>query len=96
MSRPSIRQLECLVAVADHGSFRKAAEIDKRQGLKAEYYKGRRIRPDDKVDDRLDTQVNFDFGTESPVPGKTEDYEFSIHWEIHPPSKVSSASLRRQ
>ena len=20
-------------------------------------------------------------GTESPVPGKTEDYEFSIHWE---------------
>ena len=25
MSRPSIRQLECLVAVADHGSFRKAA-----------------------------------------------------------------------
>src|SRR6188768_4288163 len=25
MHRPSIRQLECIVAVADHGSFRKAA-----------------------------------------------------------------------
>src|SRR5215207_9404549 len=25
MDRPSIRQLECIVAVADHGSFRKAA-----------------------------------------------------------------------
>ena len=25
MERPSVRQLECLVAVADHGSFRKAA-----------------------------------------------------------------------
>ncbi|MDQ3371071.1 MAG: LysR family transcriptional regulator, partial [Myxococcota bacterium] len=25
MSRPSVRQLECLVGVADHGSFRKAA-----------------------------------------------------------------------
>src|SRR4051812_21118911 len=25
MDRPSIRQLECLVAVAEHGSFRKAA-----------------------------------------------------------------------
>ncbi len=25
MERPSIRQLECIVAVADHGSFRKAA-----------------------------------------------------------------------
>src|SRR5687768_6633995 len=25
MDRPSTRQLECLVAVADHGSFRKAA-----------------------------------------------------------------------
>src|SRR5436309_8813816 len=25
MERPSVRQLECVVAVADHGSFRKAA-----------------------------------------------------------------------
>src|SRR5262245_389926 len=80
LSRLTVRQYQN--AVSDLvGSFRKAAEIDKRQGLRAEYYKGRRIRPDDKVEDRLDALVNFDFGTESPVPGKTEDYEFSIHWE---------------
>src|SRR4029079_3811034 len=80
LSRLTVRQYQN--AVSDLvGSFRKSPEIEQRQGLKAEYYKGRRIRPDDKVDDRLDAQVNFDFGTESPVPGKTEDYEFSIHWE---------------
>ncbi|HEY2410709.1 MAG TPA: DUF1592 domain-containing protein [Pirellulaceae bacterium] len=53
----------------------------RRQGLKAEYYKGRRIRPEDKVEERIDELVNFDFGTVSPLPGQTEDYEFSIHWE---------------
>src|SRR5437773_1271356 len=80
LSRLTVRQYQN--AVSDLvGSFRKPAEVDQRQGLKAEYYKGRRIRPDDKVEDRLDEQVNFDFGTESPVPGKTEDYEFSARWE---------------
>jgi hypothetical protein len=80
LSRLTVRQYQN--AVSDLvGSFRKAGEIDRRRGLKAEYYKGRRIRPDDKVEERIDEQVNFDFGTESPVPGKTEDYEFSIHWE---------------
>jgi hypothetical protein len=61
------------------GSASSHSEI--KQGLKAEYYKGRRIRPDDKVEERVDELVNFDFGTLSPLPGQTEDYEFSIHWE---------------
>jgi hypothetical protein len=80
LSRLTVRQYQN--AVSDLvGSFRKPVEIAPRQGLKAEYYKGRRIRPDDKVEERIDELVNFDFGTVTPVPGKTEDYEFSIHWE---------------
>jgi Protein of unknown function (DUF1592)/Protein of unknown function (DUF1588)/PA14 domain/Protein of unknown function (DUF1585)/Cytochrome C oxidase, cbb3-type, subunit III len=80
LSRLTVRQYQNSVSDLV-GSFRKPGEIDKRRGLNAEYYKGRRIRPDDKVEERLDEQVNFDFGTATPVPGKTEDYEFSIHWE---------------
>jgi hypothetical protein len=80
LSRLTVRQYQN--AVSDLvASFRKATDADKRQGLKAEYYKGRRFRTDDKVEERLDEQVNFDFGTESPVPGKIEDYEFSARWE---------------
>src|SRR5262245_24550759 len=80
LSRLTVRQYQN--AVSDLvGSFRSSGKVDPRHGLKAEYYKGRRIRPEDKVEERLDDWVNFDFGTESPVPGKTEDYEFSIHWE---------------
>jgi mono/diheme cytochrome c family protein len=80
LSRLTVRQYQN--AVSDLvGSFRRPAPSDKRQGLKAEYYKGRRIRNEDKVEERIDELVNFDFGTASPLPGRTEDYEFSIHWE---------------
>jgi hypothetical protein len=80
LSRLTVRQYQNAVSDLVAG-FRKPGKVDGRQGLKAEYYKGRRIRPDDKVEDRIDEQVNFDFGEVTPIPGKTEDYEFSIHWE---------------
>src|SRR6476660_449924 len=80
LSRLTVRQYQNSVSDLI-SSFRKPAENDPRRGLKAEYYKGRRIRPDDKVEERLDEQVDFDFGTATPMPGKTEDYEFSIYWE---------------
>lgn len=63
------------------GSFRPRGEQNEQPGLKAEYYKARRMRTDDRVLERIDQEVNFDFGTASPVPGQTEDYEFSIRWE---------------
>ncbi|HJZ93941.1 MAG TPA: PA14 domain-containing protein, partial [Gemmataceae bacterium] len=50
-------------------------------GLKAEYYRGRRFRPNDRVVERIDPEVRFDFGTFSPVPDKIEPHEFSVHWE---------------
>jgi Protein of unknown function (DUF1592)/Protein of unknown function (DUF1588)/PA14 domain/Protein of unknown function (DUF1585)/Cytochrome C oxidase, cbb3-type, subunit III len=80
LSRLTVRQYQN--AVSDLvASFRKPGEHDSRTGLKAEFYKGRRFRPDDKVEERIDEEVNFDFGTATPVPGRTEDYEFSIRWE---------------
>ena len=68
-------------AVADLvGSFRWQARWDAQRGLDAEYFKGRRLNPRDRVLKRIDPQVAFDFGTESPAPGKTEPHEFSIRW----------------
>ena len=69
LSRLTVRQYQN--AVSDLvGSFRKAGEIDPRRGLKAEYYKGRRFRPEDKVEERIDEQVNFDFGTRGQCRGR--------------------------
>jgi cytochrome c553 len=66
-------------AVADLiGGFRSATRLDERRGLRAEYYKGRNFR--DRVLERVDGEVHFDFGTDTPVPEKTEPHEFSIRW----------------
>lgn len=80
LSRLTVRQYQNAVSDLVAG-FREPTKSDGRRGLAGEYYKGRRIRSEDKVEERLDEQVNFDFGTLSPIPGKTEDYEFSMHWE---------------
>src|SRR6185369_371558 len=52
----------------DREKERQSERAAERHGLKAEYYKGRRIRTDDKVEERIDELVNFDFGTVSPLP----------------------------
>ena len=69
-------------AVADAiGAFRPAApKWGDQRGLAAEYYKNRRFRPTDRAVERLDPQVKFDFGKDSPAPGKIEANEFSIRW----------------
>lgn len=46
-----------------------------------QYYKGRRTRGGDRVLDRLDPVVQFDFGEGPPEPDKFEPHEFSIRWE---------------
>jgi hypothetical protein len=57
--------------------------FDGEPGLTAHYFKGRRIRNDNRIIERVDPQVHFDFGTESPNPGNDqfEPHEFSIRWE---------------
>src|SRR5437879_4539300 len=63
------------------GSFRPAVPPEERHGLQAEYYKARRFRPADRALERLDPEVNFNFGTASPAPGKIEAHEFSARWQ---------------
>jgi cytochrome c553 len=64
------------------GSFRGSANWGDERGLKGEYFSGRRIggRRDEGTATRVDALVNFDFGTEKPVPEIKEPHEFSIRW----------------
>jgi hypothetical protein len=62
------------------GSFRWQPKYDDQRGLKAEYYKQRNLNPRNRVLQRTDANVDFNFKAESPVPGKIEAHEFSIRW----------------
>ncbi len=51
------------------------------RGLKGEYYKSRRLRrTDERVIERTDPVVQFDFGVVGPEPTKFEPDQFSIRW----------------
>jgi mono/diheme cytochrome c family protein len=79
LARLTVRQYR--QAVADLvGAFRPQRSVSDERGLKAAYFKNRRFRPNDRVLERTDANVAFDFGTESPVPDKTAPDEFSIRW----------------
>jgi len=79
MARLTVRQYRQCVAdlVAD---LRWQPRWPEQRGLKGEYFKNRRMQPRDRVLERLDPQVNFDFGTEGPAGDKTDPHEFSIRW----------------
>ncbi|MGH7127383.1 MAG: DUF1592 domain-containing protein, partial [Planctomycetaceae bacterium] len=79
-SRLTLRQYQN--AVADlAGSFRREGEWDDERGLEAEYYKSRVVRNRDKVFERIDAAVDFDFGEGSPEPEKLEAEQFAVSWE---------------
>jgi hypothetical protein len=79
LARLTVRQYR--QAVADLvGSFRSQRTEGKERGLKAEYFKSRRFSPRERVAERLDPQVDFDFRAEAPIAEKMEPHEFSIRW----------------
>jgi cytochrome c553 len=90
LARLTVRQYR--EALADLiGSFRPAAPISlslgergrgegDQHGLRAEYYKSRRFRTFDRVLERVDPEIRFDFGVSSPDPGKLDPYEFTMRW----------------
>jgi len=82
LSRLTVRQYRN--AVTDLvGSFRGQGTWGNERGLKGEYYKSRRVgRNADRVIDRLDPEVRFDFGTVGPAPesDKFKPYEFAAQW----------------
>lgn len=76
------------------GSFRPRAGWGDGRGLEAEYYDNRRPRRDDRVIERVDPTIDFDFGIETPDPdneGFEDRNEFSIRWEgsLLPPESGS-------
>jgi hypothetical protein len=79
VSRLTVRQYRN--AVADLiGRFRAPGKSDKERGLRAEYFKSRKFRTGDRVIDRRDPEVKFEFGESSPDPAKLSPYLFSIRW----------------
>ena len=49
--------------------------------MKAEYYKTRRFNQGDRVLERIDPVVAFDFADKSPIGDKIDPHEFAIRWE---------------
>lgn len=87
LARLTVRQYRR--AVTDLiGSFRRPAELDAARGLQADYYNGRRPgggrgRRGGRgvAASRIDARVDFDFGTEAPVPEIDDPSRFSIRWQ---------------
>ncbi len=64
------------------GSFRGSATWETQRGLKAQYYHGR--VPGNRRElatSRIDSQVDFSFGTEVPVPEISDAHRFSMRWD---------------
>jgi Protein of unknown function (DUF1592)/Protein of unknown function (DUF1588)/PA14 domain/Protein of unknown function (DUF1595)/Cytochrome C oxidase, cbb3-type, subunit III len=81
LSRLTVRQYRNAVADLIAG-FRDQARWDSKvQGLSAEYFKSGRVRRSDRVIERVDPVVKFDYGTNAPEPDKFDPKEFSIQWQ---------------
>ena len=68
------------------GSFRSSPTLDDKRGLRGEYFNSRAFRGSNRLIDRTDPAVDFDFGTagpEVPADAKTrfDSHQFSIRWE---------------
>ncbi|HEY7329170.1 MAG TPA: DUF1592 domain-containing protein [Gemmataceae bacterium] len=80
LSRLTVRQYR-QVAADLIGTFRGPASWDNQRGLKGEYFKSRRLgRTSERVIERNDPVVQFDFGVNGPEPSKFEPDQFSIRW----------------
>lgn len=80
LSRLTVRQYQNVLTDLI-GSFRQPSKWEEPGGLRAEYFKGRRTGRGDRVIERIDPVVQFDFGEVSPAPDKIEAHEFTIRWE---------------
>jgi cytochrome c553 len=80
LSRLTVRQYR-QVAADLIGTFRGPANWDNQRGLKGEYFKSRRLgRTSERVIERIDPVVQFDFGVTGPEPSKFDPDQFSIRW----------------
>ncbi|HEV3236537.1 MAG TPA: DUF1592 domain-containing protein, partial [Gemmataceae bacterium] len=79
LSRLTVRQYRNTIADLV-GSFRAPGALDERRGLRGEYFKSRQLRNNDRLIDRVDPTVKFDFGEAGPDPKKFDGNQFSIRW----------------
>ena len=80
LSRLTVRQFRN--AVADLvGDFHPVVPAGAKRGLHGEYFKGRDFDTKERVIDRVDSQVRFDFGTDGPTPSQFDPHHFSASWE---------------
>jgi len=70
-------------AVADLvGSFRTAGPAwGEQRGLHAEYFKQRRFNSFDRILERVDPEVRFDWGTAGALPQQDDPYQFAMRWD---------------
>jgi mono/diheme cytochrome c family protein len=80
LSRLTVRQVRN--SVTDLlGSFRgQQPAIGAERGLKADYFKAKRFQEADRVVQRVDPQVAFNFGQKGPEGGEFQPHQFSIRW----------------
>ena len=96
LSRLTVRQYHNTVADLI-GSFRGPSAWEGPKGLHGEYYKSQRFRnKDDRIIDRVDPTVQFDFGVNLPDASKGIGHRFAIRWEgsswLPRPATTSSLS----
>jgi hypothetical protein len=80
LSRLTVRQYQNTVADLV-GSFRRSSDWGAERGLRAQYSPSRNLNRGRNRVERIDEEVNFDWGTESPIPEKFEAGEFSVRWQ---------------
>ncbi|MEP6757132.1 MAG: DUF1592 domain-containing protein [Chthonomonadales bacterium] len=62
-------------------TFRPDGKIQESRGLHADYYKTGKLRTSDRVVQRVDPEVKFDFGDMGPTKDQNDPYQFSMRWE---------------
>jgi cytochrome c553 len=79
LSRLTVRQYRN--AVADLiGSFRPPVRLPAERGLRGEYFKSRNLSPNERILQRVDPEIHFDFGTETPTKAAFDPHQFSMRW----------------
>ena len=79
MARLTVRQFKNAVADLVGGTSPVLPE-NAEHGLRGQYFKARDFDDKNRIVDRTDPQVEFDFGTDGPVPGQFDPHTFSAVW----------------